>query len=216
MTYHPLAATNATGEEYFRSIGIISSDMVPLISCPSVWTNTDSLDSDGGSYTVTESVLEYASPNSTSWVGWNLASSISKGLILAYIQPSGSDWTGVGFHNSTLPATGLQNDYQTVYAGAYSYTEIGKHSGGSFTQLGTETTFYQDDQKYSPVMGIALYVDQSNPGSEVQKAFCRSSSAQWFEVLSIGDSTFSSFQSCYFRSSGESARFITPVMVWGS
>ena len=210
MTYFPIAETHDTGTAYFESLGLLTG-MAPLITASTPIPAFD--DQDGTVVTITDSVAAAASGTAVSWAGWDFSSSISKGLILSYVQPSTNDWTGVGFHVGTLPASGVQNTYQTVFDGSTGNTQIGEHSSGGFTSLGTEATIYQDDVKTAAAWGIALYVDGS---SNVQKTFIKSGTSQWIEVLSVADSDHSSFQSCYLRSQGTSARWIAPIMAWGA
>ena len=211
MSYAPSTFHAGTGEDFFRKEGFLVDGMAPLISARYTIPALD--DYDGTAITITDSVAKAASGAATSWAGWDFASSISKGLMVAYIQPSTSLFTGVGFHVGTLPAAAVQNTYQAVFAPVSSRIEIGEHTSGSFTVLGTDSTIYQDDVTYAAAWGIALYVDGS---SNVQKVFVKSGTGEWIQVLSTTDSDHSSFQSCYLRSYGANARFTTPIYCWGS
>ena len=213
MTYHPFAETHDTGTAYWESLGLIggSTGMAPLITASTTIPALD--DYDGTAVTITDSVAKSASGAAVSWAGWDFSSSISKGLMVAYIHGSTSNWTGVGFHVGTLPASGVQNTYQTVFENDANVTQLGEHSSGSFTAIGADHTIYQADSANSAIWGIALYVDGS---SNVQKTFIKSGISQWIQVLPATDSDHSSFQSCYLRYNGENARFIAPIMVWGA
>ena len=211
MSYAPSTFHAGTGEDFFRKEGFLVDGMAPLV--PARYTIPAFDDYDGTAVTITNSVAKAASGAAVSWTGWDFSSSISKGLMVAYVHGCTSDWTGIGFHVGTLPASGVQNTYQAVFENANHYTQLGEHSSGSFTGIATDTTIFQDDVAYATVWGIALYVDGS---SNVQKLFVKSGTSQWIQVLSATDSGHSSFQSCYLRSNGENARWVAPIMVWGS
>ena len=209
MTYQPLAETHDTGTAYFESLGLIggSTGMVPLITASTTIPAFD--DYDGTAVTITDSVAKSGAGAGTTWWGWDLASSITKGLIIAYSHTE-SNHTGAGFHTSTLPASGASAAYISRLANGGSVLLYGYGGGGNIAE---DTTIYPPHDAFSPVMGQALYVDGS---SNIQKTWVKSGTSQWFQVLSGTDSSHTSFQSCFLQSNGAHARFITPIMVWGA
>ena len=100
-----------------------------------------------------------------------------------------------------------------TFDGAGGHSELAKYVSGSLTAVQTDATIYQNDVVTAAVWGIALYVDGSG---NVQKSFVKGGTAEWLQVLADTETDHSSFQSFYLRHYGESARFITPIMVWGS
>ena len=214
MGYAPSTFHAGTGEDFFRKEGFLVDGMDPLISARYTIPAFD--DYDGTAVTITNSVAKSAAGSAPSWAGWDLSAAKTKLLVLAYTQPSTSAYAGVGVHKGTLPGTTLEDDYQTNFDTAPG-TLIGKHVSGSWTTLGTDATIYQDDAIISPIWGIALYVDADN---DIQKSFVKSGTAEWLQVLSTADdssaSGLTSFQSVYLRYAGLNARFIAPIMVWGS
>jgi len=212
MTYFPQAAYAQTGEDFFRKEGFLVDGMAPLITNST--TVTAFSDSDGTALTITDSVAKSAVGAESSWAGYNLSASKTKLLAIAYVHPSTSNYIGLGFHTSTLPADELQDAYEATFDGAGGHSELGKYvTDGTYTAVQTDTTIFQNDVVTSAVWGIALYVDGSG---NVQKSFLKSGSGQWIQVLADTETDHSSFQSFYLRHYGESARFITPIMVWGS
>ena len=212
MTYFPQAAYAQTGENFFRQEGFLVDGMAPLITASTTIPATD--DSDGTALTITDSVAKSAVGAEASWAGWDLSASKTKLLAIAYVHPSTSNYIGLGFHTSTLPTDELQDAYEATFDGAGGHSELGKYvTDGTYTAVQTDATIYQDDAATSAVWGIALYVDGSG---NVQKSFLKSGSGQWIQVLADTETDHSSFQSFYLRHYGESARFITPIMVWGS
>jgi len=212
MTYFPQAAYAQTGEDFFRKEGFLVDGMAPLITNST--TVTAFSDSDGTALTITDSVAKSAVGAEASWAGYNLSASKTKLLAIAYVHPSTSNYIGIGFHTSTLPTDELQDAYEATFDGAGGHSELGKYvTDGTYTAVQTDTTIFQNDVVTTAVWGIALYVDGSG---NVQKSFLKSGSGQWIQVLADTESDHSSFQSFYLRHYGESARFITPIMVWGS
>ena len=215
MTYFPLAETHDTGAAYFESLGLIggSTGLAPLI------TNNTTIaaftDSDGTALTITDSVAYSASGAAASWAGYNLGSSITKGLCIAYVKPNTSNYIGVGFHTSTLPSGALEDSYEAAFDGAGSHTELNKYVSDTLTSVQTDANIYQNDSGDSSVWGIGLYVDVDN---DIQKAFIKSGLNQWIEILADDDDahTDSTFQSFYLRHYGEYCRFICPIYCWGA
>jgi len=211
MTYFPQAAYAQTGEDFFRKEGFLVDGMAPLITNST--TVTAFSDSDGTALTITDSVAKSAVGAEASWAGYNLSASKTKLLAIAYVHPSTSNYIGIGFHTSTLPTDELQDAYEATFDGAGGHSELGKYvTDGTYTAVQTDTTIFQNDVVTTAIWGIALYVDGSG---NVQKSFVKSA-GQWIQVLADTESDHSSFQSFYLRHYGESARFITPIMVWGS
>ena len=211
MSYAPSTFHAGTGEDFFRKEGFLDG-MAPLITASTTIPATD--DSDGTALTITDSVAVAGAGAEASWAGWDLSASKTKLLAIAYVHPSTSNYIGLGFHTSTLPADELQDAYEATFDGAGGHSELGKYvTDGTYTAVQTDTTIYQDDAAISAVWGIALYVDGSG---NVQKSFVKSGTGNWFQVLADTETDHSSFQSFYLRHYGESARFITPIMVWGS
>ena len=218
MTYFPQAAYAQTGENFFRQEGSLVDGMAPLITASTTIPAFD--DYDGTALTITNSVAKSATAGASSWAGWNLSSSITKCLIVAYGAPGTSQYTGVGMHVGALPATAPQNDYVATHYPAGSNLNIGKHvtnGGTAWTTLGSESTIYQDDVVTAAVWGIALYVDADN---DIQRVFVKSGTAEWLQVLETADdssaSGLTSFQSVFLRYEGSDCRFITPIMCWGA
>ena len=212
MTYFPQAAYAQTGENFFRQEGFLVDGMAPLITASTTIPATD--DSDGTALTITDSVAKSAVGAEASWAGWDLSASKTKLLAIAYVHPSTSNYIGLGFHTSTLPADELQDAYEATFDGAGGHSELGKYvTDGTYTAVQTDATIYQDDAATSAVWGIALYVDGSG---NVQKSFLKSGSGQWIQILADTETDHSSFQSFYLRHYGESARFISPIYCWGS
>ena len=212
MTYFPQAAYAQTGEDFFRKEGFLVDGMDPLI------TNSTTIaafsDSDGTALTITDSVAKSATGAAASWAGYNLSASKTKLLAIAHVHSSTSNYIGLGFHTSTLPTDELQDAYEATFDGAGGHSELGKYvTDGTYTSVTTETTIFQNDAVLSAVWGIALYVDGSGNS---QRLFLKSGSSNWIPVLANTETDHSSFQSIYLRHYGESARFIAPIMVWGS
>jgi len=207
MTFFPQGATAQTGEDFFRKEGFLVDGMVPLVTNSTTIGAFD--DSDGTALTITDSVAKSAAGAAASWAGWDLAEK-TKLLAIAYVHPSTSNYVGVGFNVSTLPATTLVDSYEATFDGAGGHSELAKYVSGGLTALQTDATIYQNDVVTTAVWGIALYVE-----ADIQKVFIKSA-GQWIQVLADTDADHSSFQSVYLRHYGESARFITPIMVWGS
>ena len=211
MSYAPSTFQAGTGEDFFRKEGFLVDGMAPLVTARYTIPAFD--DYDGTAVTITNSVAKAASGTAVSWAGWDLASSISKGLILSYVQPSTSNYVGVGFNVSTLPTSTLVDSYEATFDGAGGHSELAKYVSGSLTAVTTEATIFQNDAVSSAVWGIALYVDGSGNS---QRLFLKSGSSNWIPVLANTESDHSSFQSFYLRHYGESARFISPIYCWGS
>ena len=212
MTYSPAQAGVMTGEDYFRSVGVLQDGMEPIIASSGVVPAFD--DYEGTALPITDSVAGPGAAYAVSWAGWNLASAKTKLLMTTYGQPSLSDWVGFGCHTSTLP-TGLPQDaYTGMLYGNVGNTNISKYTtAGGWAYIALESTIYQEESVNAPVWGITLYVDGS---SNVQKVFVKSGSAQWVQVLSTSDSAHTSFQSVFLFHRGSNIRFITPIMVWGA
>ena len=210
MTFFPQGATAQTGEDFFKKEGFLVDGMVPLVTNSTTIGAFD--DSDGTALTITDSVAKSAAGAAASWAGWDLAASKTKLLAIAYVHPSTSNYVGVGFNVSTLPATTLVDSYEATFDGAGGHSELAKYVSGGLTALQTDTTIFQNDVVTTAVWGIALYVEADS----IQKVFVKSGTANWLPVLTDTDADHSSFQSVYLRHYGESARFITPIMVWGS
>ena len=170
-------------------------------------------DSDGTALTITDSVALAGTGDANSWSGWNLGAAQTKLLALTYMQPSLSDWVGLGFHEGSLPTTALQESYQSIFYGGQSKIALSEYTGGSKTEISTDTTMYQDDLRTSAVWGMALYVDGD---SNIQKSFAKGATGQWFEVGSATATDHSSFQSLFLWHDGQSARFICPIYLWGA
>ena len=210
MSYAPSTFHAGTGTDFFRKEGFLVDGMAPLITARYTIPAFD--DYDGTALTITNSVAKAAVGAEASWAGWDLAEK-TKLLAIAYVHPSTSNYIGLGFHTSTLPTDELQDAYEATFDGAGGHSELGKYvTDGTYTAVQTDATIYQDDATLSAVWGIGLYVDGSG---NVQKSFVKSA-GQWIQVLADTESDHSSFQSFYLRHYGESARFITPIMVWGS
>ena len=211
MTYFPLAAYAQTGEDFFRKEGFLVDGMDPLI------TNSTTIaafsDSDGTALTITDSVAKSATGAAASWAGYNLSASKTKLLAIAHVHSSTSNYIGLGFHTSTMPASTLVDSYEATFDGAGGHSELAKYVSGSLTAVQTDATIFQNDAVSSSIWGIGLYVDG---GGNVQKSFLKSGSGQWIQVLADTESDHSSFQSFYLRHYGESARFISPIYCWGS
>jgi hypothetical protein len=211
MGYAPSTFHAGTGEDFFRKEGFLVDGMDPLI------TNSTTIaafsDSDGTALTITNSVAKSASGAAASWAGYNLSASKTKLLAIAYVHPSTSNYIGLGFHTSTMPASTLVDSYEATFDGAGGHSELAKYVSGSLTAVQTETTIFQNDAVLSAVWGIGLYVDGSG---NVQKSFLKSGSGQWIQILADTETDHSSFQSFYLRHYGESARFISPIYCWGS
>ena len=208
MSYAPSTFHPGTGEDFFRQEGFLVDGMAPLITASTTIPATD--DSDGTALTITDSVAKSAVGAEASWAGWDLAAAKTKLLAIAYVHPSTSNYVGVGFNVSTLPATTLVDSYEATFDGAGGHSELAKYVSGGLTAIQTDATIYQEDVVTTSVWGIALYVE-----ADIQKVFIKSA-GQWIQVLADTDADHSSFQSVYLRHYGESARFITPIMVWGS
>ena len=210
MTYFPLAAYAQTGEDFFRKEGFLVDGMDPLI------TNSTTIaafsDSDGTALTITDSVAKSATGAAASWAGYNLSASKTKLLAIAHVHSSTSNYIGLGFHTSTMPASTLVDSYEATFDGAGGHSELSKYVSGSITAL-EDATIFQNDVVTSAVWGIGLYVDGSG---NIQKSFLKSGSGQWIQVLADTEADHSSFQSFYLRHYGESARFISPIYCWGS
>ena len=215
MSYAPSTFHAGTGEDFFRKEGFLVDGMDPLISARYTIPAFD--DSDGTALTITDSVAKSAAGAEASWAGWDLSASKTKLLAIAYVHPSTSNYIGLGFHTSTLPTDELQNAYEATFDGATASTIIFKNVSGSWSNLASDATIYQDDAVISAVWGIALYVDADN---DIQKSFVKSGTAEWIQVVSAADdssaSGLTSFQSVYLRHGGLNCRLITPIMVWGS
>ena len=218
MTYQPLAETYDTGTAYFESLGLIggSTGMEPLVTASTTFPAFD--DYDGADLTITDSVAKSTSGSATiSWSGYDLSAAKTKLLMTVYCQPSNTDWIGIGCHTGTLPATTLQDDYLALLYGNASGVYLARHvSPSGWIVIGTDTTMWQEELPTQPVWGIGLYVDQSNPGSEVQKLFVKSGSGQWLQLLDAANADHSSFQSIVLYNRGHYCRYITPIMVWGA
>ena len=216
MTYHPLAETHDTGEAYFTSLGLLgaSTGMAPLITASTTIPAFD--DYDGTVLPITDSVAGPGVAFAISWAGWDLAAAKTKLLMTTYTQPSTSDWCGIGCHTGTLPTAGLEDCYTAMLYGNASRIDMAKYTTGvGWATIGNDATIYQAELATAPVWGIGLYVDQTG-GSEVQKIFVKSGSAQWIQVLSTSDTSHSSFQSVFLDHRGSNARFISPIMMWGA
>ena len=211
MSYAPSTFHAGTGEDFFRKEGFLVDGMAPLVTARYTIPAFD--DYEGTNLTITNSSAKAGTGSATSWSGWNLDAAKTKLLAIAYIAPSTTQWAGIGFHEGTLPTGALQESYEAIFYGYQAKMTISEYTGGSITEIAIGGTIYQDDVVTSPVWGIACYVDGD---SNVQKCFVKSGTAQWFEVLSVADSDHSSFQSCYLRSQGTSARWIAPIMAWGA
>tara|TARA_R100000049_G_C1925946_1_gene70408 strand:+ start:412 stop:1059 length:648 start_codon:yes stop_codon:yes gene_type:complete len=215
MTYFPFSQTAETGEAYFTSIGLIggSTGLAPLI------TNSSSItafsDSDGTALIINGANAvggdKQNAVNAVSWSGYNFGSAITKGLIVAQVMPSASDYIGVGFHTGTLPTGALEDSYESRFNGAGSASELHKYVGDTASVI-TSATTYQNDWADQTVFGIGIYVDGDN---DVQKFF-QKTGGQWVEVISGAADDHDSFQSCYLRSTAESCRFICPIYCWGA
>jgi len=210
MSYAPATFHAGTGEDFFRKEGFLVDGMDPLIT--GRYTIPTFSDSDGTALTITNSVAKSATGAAASWSGYDFAEK-TKVLAIAYVHPSTSNYVGVGFNVSTLPTSTLVDSYEATFDGAGGHSELAKYVSGSLTAVQTETTIYQNDVVTTAVWGIALYVDGSG---NVQKSFVKGGTGSWFQVLADTETDHSSFQSFYLRHYGESARFITPIMVWGS
>ena len=209
MSYAPSTFHAGTGEDFFRKEGFLVDGMAPLISARYTIPAFD--DYDGTAVTITNSVAKSASGEAYSWSGWDLAAAKTKLLAIAYVHPATTDIVGIGFHNGTLPTSTLQDSYQAFYYGQQAKTELGKYTAGGYGELETEAAIRQDDAATVPVWGIALYVED-----DIQKVFVKSGTANWLQVLADTDEDHDSFQSFFLWHDGTSARYITPMMVWGS
>jgi len=211
MSYAPSTFHAGTGTAYWESLGLLggSTGMVPLVTARYTIPAFD--DSDGTALTITDSVAKAAVGAEASWAGWDLSASKTKLLAIAYVHSSTSNYIGVGFNVSTLPATTLVDSYEATFDGAGGHSELAKYVSGGLTAIQTDDTIYQNDVVTSAVWGIALYVED-----DIQKVFIKSGTANWLQVLADTDPDHDSFQSFYLRHYGESARFITPIMVWGA
>ena len=214
MSYAPSTFHAGTGEDFFLKEGFLTG-MAPIISARYTIPAFDG--QDGTAMTISGSVAKAATGNAESWAGWNLGATYTKLLIIAYMQPSTGAYTGIGAKVDVIPVGSIKPDaYQTRYADAFGYADLGKYVGTSWSQLATNTTIYQEYAATAPVWGIAFYLDPTL-GSEVLKTFFKSGSSQWFETMEVtGDTAHTSFQSVYLRYDGDDCRYITPIMVWGS
>ena len=219
MTYAPSTFHANTGEDFFRKNSLLVDGMEPLVT--GTYTVPAFDDSDGTSLTITDSCALSGVASAASWAGWNLAASKTKLLAITNQHHSGAGahplgYLGIGFHTSTLPATTLVDAYVSVMDKAYGAAhELVTYRSGSLTTLEIVTKLYQDDAAKGRVWGIGLYVDAD---SNIQKTFVRPEGGSWFEVHShtADSSPHTSFQSVFLQHSGSNARFITPIMVWGS
>ena len=211
MSYAPSTFHAGTGEDFFRKEGFLVDGMAPLISARYTIPAFD--DYEATNLTITNSVAKAGTGSVNSWSGWNLDAAKTKLLAIAYIHQSTAQWAGIGFHEGTLPTGALQESYEAIFYGYQAKMTISEYTGGSITEIAVGGTIYQDDVTKSAVWGIACYVDGD---SNVQKCFIKSGSSQWVEVLSVADSDHSSFQSFFLWHDESNARFITPIMCWGS
>jgi len=217
MSYAPATFHAGTGEDFFRKEGFLVDGMVPLVTGRYTWPTFDAQLSGGAAITITNSVAAMASNNVNTQGGYNLGATYTKLLAMTYCVPCTADWGAViAFNEGTFDASADGDDkYECVNYGGVSKSVIYKKTT-TYTEIGTETTIYQDDVVTSPVIGTALYVS-GNGGSDADiKMFYKGGTSQWIPILSVTDGVYSTFQSVHFGAKGSSARWICPMMVWGS
>ena len=213
MTFHPLAETNATGEEYFRSIGILSADMVPLVVGNSTYPTFDS--TAGTAITINGSVAEAGTAFAASVAAYDVSGK-SKILFLSYQHTGASTYgVGVGIHDSTTYgalAANCKDVYQFVTYD--TSTELYKTTGATptWTELAADSTIANETVVTTNVVGMAIYAD----GTDVKTFGKWGSTSQWIQINGVSDSTFTNFDQVYLKFWGQNARFITPVMCWGA
>jgi len=91
-------------------------------------------------------------------------------------------------------------------------SQITRRVGGTFTELGADSTIFGDSLASSHGFGWALYVTDS-----VQKYFLKfGSTSEWLPIFSETDGSTTSFKSVAFQTLAKNQRATTPFAIWGA
>jgi len=209
MTYSPAQAGVMTGEDYFRSVGVLQDGMLPIVASSGAYPAFDS--TGGTAITITDSVAAAGAAYTSSFAAYDVSGK-SKILFLSYQHTGASSHgVGIGLHDSTDEGP-LTTSYKDVYqyviadAGATLYSTPGWSLIGSDTTIGNATTVTTN------IVGMAIYAD----GTDVKTFFKGGSTSQWIQIFSALDSSHANYDQVWLKFTGQSTRFITPVMCWGS
>ena len=211
--YNP-SVTNITenDETFFRDIGILTNDMTQLEVGRTAFPAFDS--TGGTAISITDSVAAAGAAYTGSFAAYDVSGK-TKILFFVYMHIGASTYgCGLGFHDSTTYGaltTTIKDVYQFV---AYdSSAEIYKVTGAAptWTELAKDATLGTLTTISTSSVGMALYAD----GTSVKSFGKWGSTSQWIPINTVSDSTFTNFDEVYLRFFGQSARFMTPLMLWG-
>ena len=213
MTYSPAQSSVFTGEDFFRSVGVLQDGMLPIVASSGAYPAFDS--TAGTAITITDSVAAAGATYAASVAVYDVSGK-SKVLFMSYQHTGASTYgVGVGIHDSTTYgalAANCKDVYQFVTYD--TTTELYKTTGASptWTALSQDTTIGNKTTTDTNVVGMAIYAD----GTNVKTFIKWGSTSQWIPLQSVADSSHTNYDQVYLKFFGQNARFITPVYCWAS
>ena len=218
--YNPIESTdllNPTGYEYFKEIGLLTSDMNELIGSSADFPTPDEVTANNP--TITNSVCKWISGNSDSAIAWDFPSTINTGLAITYVAQC-TAYIRMEFSNDAA-STSLPDHYYEaqIYGGGSIVKILKQNPTASYTTLGSDTTLFQANVASSPFFGLGLYVDGSGADTNV-RLFLQTGNTQWLQLLNTTDSSgateISEFNSFSLANYNNNSRNVTPLYVWGA
>jgi hypothetical protein len=156
--------------------------MVPLVTGSTTFPTPDAVTSSAP--TITDSVCKWITGMSDSAIAWDFPSAISKGLAITYVVQC-TAYVRMEFSNDAAGTSLPDHYYEAQFYGAGNSTNILKQNPtATYTNLGSETTIYQENDATQPLWGLGLYVDGSGSDSIV-KLFVKSGNGFRFYRLLI-------------------------------
>jgi hypothetical protein len=198
-----------TGEDYFRSVGVLQDGMLPLVVGSTTYPAFDS--TGGTAITITDSVAAADAALAASFAAYDVSGK-SKILFMSYQHTGASSYAvGMGLHDST--GTGaLTTGYSDVYQYTVADGGFTLYSTPGWSLLGSDSTIGNATTTDTNVVGMAIYAD----GTDVKTFLKGGSTSQWIQIFSVANSTHTNYDQVWLKFTGQNTRFITPVMCWGA